>query len=45
MPQYSRVANEEHEKIIHYLEKSDFKLASEAMKEHLDRVNKRMLIH
>lgn len=45
LPQYSRVANEEHEKIIYYLEKNDFKLASEAMKEHLDRVNKRMLVH
>ena len=44
LQQHSRVASEEHEKIIYYLEKGDFKLASKAMEEHLDKVNKRMLI-
>lgn len=44
LQQHSRVASEEHEKIIYYLEKGDFNLASKAMEEHLDKVNKRMLI-
>jgi DNA-binding GntR family transcriptional regulator len=42
---YTRVANDEHLKIIEYIEEKKYTLASEAMKEHLDNVNRRMLKH
>lgn len=43
--QYGSMANKEHKEIIDYIEKGEFELASEAMKKHLQNVNKRMLIH
>ncbi|MBD7910484.1 MULTISPECIES: GntR family transcriptional regulator [Clostridium] len=42
---YNRIANDEHLKIIEYLENKKYTLASEAMREHLDNVNMRMLKH
>lgn len=42
---YNKVANEEHLKIIEYIEEKKYVLASEAMREHLDNVNMRMLKH
>lgn len=43
--QYGSVANKEHKEIVDYIENGEFELASEAMKRHLQNVNKRMLVH
>ncbi|EKQ58095.1 MULTISPECIES: GntR family transcriptional regulator [unclassified Clostridium] len=39
------VANKEHKEIVDLIEKGEFEQASEAMKRHLQNVNKRMLMH
>lgn len=43
--QYGSIANKEHKEIVDYIENGEFELASEAMKRHLQNVNKRMLVH
>lgn len=43
--EHASVANKEHEEIVSYIENEQFELASEAMKKHLQNVNKRMLVH
>lgn len=43
--QHRSVANKEHKEIIDHIENGEFELASEAMKKHLQNVNKRMLVH
>lgn len=43
--EHGSVANKEHKEIVEHIENGEFELASEAMKRHLQNVNKRMLVH
>lgn len=42
---HGSTANKEHKEIVDHIENGEFELASEAMKRHLQNVNKRMLVH